>query len=124
MKKTLSTCEAAEILMHDIHAAWTRAGAFALVEYLEELEEDLGETMEFDAVAIRCDFSQYGSLEDFAVDYFSDSKQAADALGIELMEDREIWDASEDEVNEAIREYIMDNGQLIEFDGGIIVSAF
>lgn len=124
MKNTLSTHEAAHLLLKDENAAWSYAGAFALVEYFEQLEEDLGETIEFCAVAIRCDFSQYGSLEDFAVEYFSDSKQAADALGIELMEDGETWDASEDEVNEAIREYIMDNGQLIEFDGGIIVSSF
>jgi hypothetical protein len=30
----------------------------------------------------------------------------------------------EDEIDEAIRDYINDHGTLIEFDGGIIVSNF
>jgi hypothetical protein len=30
----------------------------------------------------------------------------------------------EEEIEEAIREYIQDHGSLIEFDGGIIVSSF
>ena len=116
MKNTLSTYEAAEILMNDINAAWTRAGAFALVEYLEELEDSIGETIEFDAVAIRCDFSQHESLQEWAHDYFSN---AVKDLGFD--ESEEIDDTAFDE---AIREYIMDHGQLIEFDGGIIVSNF
>ena len=43
MKLTLSTYEAAERLFNDENANWTRAGAFALVKYLEELEEDIGD---------------------------------------------------------------------------------
>jgi hypothetical protein len=34
------------------------------------------------------------------------------------------YEADEDELDEKIREYINDRGQLIEFDGGIIVSSF
>ena len=96
-------------LMNDIHAAWTRAGAFALAEYFEQLEEDLGESIEFDAVAIRCDFSQYASLEDWAKEYCP-----SDWVNFLTYEDPE----------KAIREYIQERGQLIEFDGGIIVSNF
>lgn len=61
MKKTLSTSEAAALLLADMAGGWSREGALALIEYLVVLEEDIGVEMEFDAVAIRCDYSEYGS---------------------------------------------------------------
>lgn len=75
MKMTLSTNHAASLLNEDENANWTHAGALALVEYLEEMEEESGEEIEFDVVAIRCDFSQYDSLQEWAHDYFSDWKE-------------------------------------------------
>ena len=116
MKKTLTQYDIAEELMNDINAAWTRAGAFALAEYFEQIEMDTNEELDFDAVAIRCDFSQYESLQDWAHDYFSNAWQE---MGFD--ESEEIDD---DDFDEKIREYIQDNGQLIEFNSGIIVSSF
>ena len=102
--------------MQDDNANWSRAGAFALAEYFEQLEDDLGESIEFDRVAIRCDFSQYESLQDWAHDYFSNAKEE---MGFDETEE-----IDDDEFDEKIREYIQDNAQLIEFDGGVIVSSF
>ena len=116
MKKTLTQYDIAEELMNDIHAAWTRAGAFALAEYFEQIEMDTNEELDFDAVAIRCDFSQYESLQDWAHDYFSNAKEE---MGFDETEE-----IDDDEFDEKIREYIQDNAQLIEFDGGVIVSSF
>lgn len=116
MKKTLTQYDIAEELMNDINANWSRAGAFALAEYYEQLEEDLGETIEFDAVAIRCDFSEYESLQEWAHDYFSNAWQE---MGFDETEE-----IDGDEFDEKIREYIQDHGQLIEFNGGVIVSQF
>ena len=124
MKTTLSTSDIARALHRDDNAAWSWNGAKALAEYLEQLEEDTGEEMEFDAVAIRCEFSEYASLEDWAVEYFSDSKQASDAMGLELDMDGETWTGDKEEIQDAIRSYIRDEGTLIEFDGGVIVSSF
>jgi hypothetical protein len=56
MKKTMTQYDIAEELMNDINAAWTRAGAFALAEYLEELEDSIGETIEFDGGIIVSNF--------------------------------------------------------------------
>ena len=53
MKTTLSTTEAAEILIADTCARWSRAGAFARGEYLEELVESTGEDLEYERVASR-----------------------------------------------------------------------
>jgi hypothetical protein len=124
MKKTLRTYEIANALYTDENANWSYNGAYALTNYLQELESETGEEMELDVVAIRCDFSEFASLEDWAVDFFSDSKQAADAIGLELDMDGETWVEDEEEVQEAIRSFIQDKGQLIEFDGGVIVSCF
>jgi len=117
MKTTLSTTEAAYRLIDDENANWSRAGAFALVEYLEELEDDMGnEEIEFCPVSIRCDFAEYLSLEAWALEYWGTPEKAWQELGL--------VNGDADEFAEATREYIRDRGQLIEFDGGIIVSAF
>lgn len=124
MKTTLNTYQIADALKADDNANWSHAGAMALAEYLEELEADTGEGMELDVVAIRCDYSEYASLQEWASEHFSDDKQATDTLGLTLDMDGETPQEDDDEIDEKIREFIHDRGQLIKFDGGIIVSAF
>jgi hypothetical protein len=120
MKKTMTTSEIAHELIDDGNANWSRAGAFALAEYLEELEESTGEEMEFDHVAIRCDFSEYADLETWLSEYYSRPIPAAyESAGIDLDGEED-----EEEKEELIRSHIQDHGTLIEFDGGIIVSSF
>ena len=114
MKLTLNTYQIADALRADENAAWSYAGAKALAEYLEELEESTGEEVDLDVVAIRCDFSEHPTLRAWAEDYFSDWRKD---LSIDT-------DTDEDDADEIIREHIRDNGTLIEFDGGVIVSNF
>lgn len=115
MKETLNTYEIADRLFRDENASFSYAGAHALAEYLEQLESDTGEEMEFDRVAIRCDFAEWTSLVEWAEDYFA--KDWKDSLCIEPED-------TEEENDDAIREYIRDHGTLLEFEGGIIVSSF
>lgn len=117
MKETLTTSEIASKLFEDKDAGWSYAGARALAEYLEELEADTGAEMEFDRVGIRCDFSEYEGLRQWAEDYFGGISKWETALRIEP-------DTLPDECDKKIREYITDRGTLIEFDGGIIVGSF
>lgn len=105
-------------LMQDDNANWSHNGAYAIANYLKELEEDMGESFEFDAVAIRCDFSEYESLIDWATDYFSQWRGDLN-IDPDWREENDL-----EEIEDVIREYIMDHGQLIEFDGGVIVSQF
>ena len=123
MKLSVNTNHAAHLLMQDEHAAWTRAGAFALCDYLEELEDDTGEEIEFCPVALRCDYSQHSSLEDWASDQFANHVQAVFELKLNIDGDGKVEESPE-EIDEAIREYIRNRGTLLEFDGGIIVSSF
>jgi hypothetical protein len=113
MKKILNTYDIANELLSDENADWSRAGAFALAEYLEQVEEGCGTEIEFDRVALRCEYSEYESLQEWA-QFFLSRQELADGYFSEEDENHE----------ENIRDYIRDRGQLIEFEGGIIVSEF
>jgi hypothetical protein len=114
MYQTLSTSEAVDILTADQYAGWSAAGARALVEYLEQVEEEGGERIEIDPVAIRCDYSEYTSAVEAASD-LSDWEYRPDESGA---------DYDEDEVEEHARQYLQDRATVIVFDGGVIVQAF
>jgi len=47
---------------------FTSAGLRALFEYLEQYEEDTGEELELDVIALCCDFSEH-DLEDLGREY-------------------------------------------------------
>ena len=58
---------------------FSREGLEALYGYFEELSED--QNIEFDVIAIRCDFTEYDSLAEFNRDYgknFSDVEEIFD----------------------------------------------
>lgn len=105
MKTEMTTYECAKALTHDDYANWTRSGAFALVEYLEQMEDDCGTEIEFDPVALRCEYTEYESFQDFAKQYWINTSPR-------LRRD------------EVIKEYIEHRSTLIEFDGGILVQDF
>jgi len=50
---------------------YSMEGLYTLYNYLNDLSEDIGETIEFDIVAIACDFNEYESLEE-ALDQYQD----------------------------------------------------
>jgi hypothetical protein len=103
MIETLTTYQIADRLLRDSNACWSRPGAFALAQYLQSVEEDTGETMEFDAVAIRCDYSEYPS----AVEAHNSVTQ-----GHDLTEEEE----------ETALERMREIGEVLEFNGGVIIS--
>ena len=63
MINTLTTNQAVNELMADEYANWSYEAATALVEWLEELEDSSGEPIEFDPVALRCEFSEYTATD-------------------------------------------------------------
>ena len=71
-------------------------GLRALFEYLESYEEETGEKMELDVIALCCDFTEYKNLEEIQEDYNN----------IESMDD------------------LQDRTQVIEFDSGVIIRNF
>jgi hypothetical protein len=67
MKKTVSEYEFAN------HPAlqdnFSYLGRIALFYALEQLEDDLDITIEFDPIAIRCEYSEYKNIQEFWKDY-------------------------------------------------------
>ena len=117
MKLELSTSQAVDLLRQDEYAGWSYHGATALVEHLEELEEDMGEDINFNCIDFRCEFSEYKSVQDWLTDHFGRPlKDALDFAAIDCAV------SSDDDVDDSIAEYIRDRGTLVEFDGGVIVS--
>lgn len=45
------------------------AGLKALFDYMEEYEESTGESIEFDVIALCCEYSEYDNLKEFQDDY-------------------------------------------------------
>jgi len=123
MRATLSRREIADRLFNDKNANWTYNGAYALAGWLEDYEDLTDEELEFDRVAIRCDFTQYDDLQSWAMEYAGTDSLIEACEQLDIDEDIAMSTDSS-EIDEAIREYIQDNGSLIEFDGGIIASSF
>jgi hypothetical protein len=75
---------------------------------LEQIEEDTGADMDFDRVAIRCEFSEYTT-----------AREAADNYDWQPDED-----ADEDESEKSALQFLQDRTTVIEFTGGIIIQDF
>ena len=107
MKTILTTGDIAKALIHDENANWSRAGAFALAEYLEQLEEECspltigGLEMELDIIALRCEYSEYDSAITAASCYTPEFSTEKDAI-----------------------EYLEDHTSVIQFEGGVIIQDF
>jgi len=48
---------------------FSRVALIALHDYFTRLEEDLGEELDYDMVAICCDYSEFSSLEELQENY-------------------------------------------------------
>ena len=59
---------------------FTREGLKALFNYLEEYEQDCGEEIELDVIALCCEFVEYDSLEDFHSEYDKDDYPTLEVL--------------------------------------------
>ena len=130
MKNTLSTLEAVnELGKYDCFNSFTYEGTKTLVEFIESIEEDCGTEIEFDAVGLASEYAEYESFIDYADDSFMSWQEE---FGIDYenpltgeTEAQSTFDCDgniHETVLRNIEDYIRDNGTLIEFDGGIIVS--
>ena len=50
---------------------FTYEGLTALYNHLEDLEQDIGQEIELDVIALCCDFSEYENLEEYKKNYSS-----------------------------------------------------
>jgi len=91
-------------------------GLTALYDYLIELEDDCDNEIEFDMIAICCEFSEYETAVEAASNYFEFEGMHFDEDGNET--------ETADEVEDKALEFLQDNTQVIVFDGGIIIQDY
>ena len=53
-------------------------GLIALYEYLEMLEDDLGQPCYLDVIALCCEYAEYDNLKEFQADYSEDYQTIGD----------------------------------------------
>lgn len=69
MKKTINFHEFSEGFRAIRPDNFTYEGLRALFDYLENYEEEMGEKIEFDVIALCCDYSEYSDIEEFQHNY-------------------------------------------------------
>ena len=57
---------------------FTYKGLKALFEHLENYEEEIGEEMELDVIALCCDYTEYSDLEEFQKEHDKDFESIED----------------------------------------------
>jgi len=83
-------------------------GLQALFDHLEDYEEDTGEEIELDVIAICCDYTEYDS-----------ALEAAEEYGFTPDEDED-----EEEQEEAAMDYLNDRTTVIHVGAGVIIQQF
>lgn len=78
-------------------------GLVAMFNYIEDYEQSCGATIEFDPIALRCEFSEYTTISEAYGNY---------------------EDNGEDLTELEMFEWLQDRTQVIEFETGIILQDF
>ena len=78
-------------------------GLDALFEYLEEMENGLGEEIELDVIGLCCDYSEYPN-----------ASEAVDAMG-------HLEDCEDDQTDDELLDILRDHYQVIEVPGGSVI---
>lgn len=112
MKETVTQSRFLDVFRQVRPNQFSRNALVALFDYLDQLEQDLGEEQELDVIAICCDWTEY-----------KDPIAAAEAYGWEAPEVPE-GEERDDTSDRKALEYLQDNTHVVEFDGGILVFNF
>lgn len=107
MHINLSTDEATRLLKKDDNADWSWSGSLALVEYLEDLEEQTNQKIELDPIAIRCDYSEYSNILEAAKNYSFIPPEG-----------------DQEEAESSALAYFEERTTVIKFEGGVIIQHF
>ena len=91
---------------------FSRKALVALFDYLDQLEQDLGEETEFDPIGLCCEWTEY-----------KDAFEAAEAYAWEAPEIPEGEERDDTSERKAL-EYLQDQTHVIDFDGGVLVLNF
>ena len=80
MKKTISNYEFYSWFDKNRPNNFSRTGQVALFDYLEQYEEDTGQEIEFDPIALCCEYTEYHNIAEFHLDYDAEDYPDKDAI--------------------------------------------
>ena len=93
IKETINESRFADVLLSDEYAGWSYGATQALYQYLDQLSDDIGEDIELDRVALRCEWSEYPNTVEAAGEYgwiadSAEDKDTNETLAREWLEER------------------------------------
>ena len=112
MKETVTESRFLDVFRQVRPNQFSRNALVALFDYLDQLEQDLGEETEFDPIGLCCEWTEY-----------PDAIEAAEAYGWEAPEIPE-GEERDDTSDRKALEFLHDQTHVVEFDGGILVLNF
>ena len=74
MKQTINEYQFKDAFQECRPDNFSYEGLTALYDYLEQYEEDTGQEVELDVIAICCEFTEYEDLKEFQGIYYDDIK--------------------------------------------------
>lgn len=81
MKKTINFYDFQRgFEFHDREHQFSRSGLRTLFDYFEEYEEDCDTEIEFDPIAICCEYVEYDNIAEFHLDYDHEDYPDIDAI--------------------------------------------
>lgn len=112
MKETVTESRFIQAFLATRPEQFSRKALVALFDYLDKLEQDLGEETELDVIGLCCEWAEY-----------KDAIEAAEAYGWEAPEIPE-GEERDDTSDRKALEFLQDNTHVIDFDGGVLVLNF
>ena len=102
MKRTINEHDFIDAFQGTYKNQFSYEGKIALYEYLTQLEEDTGFDMEFDPIAIHCEYTEYEDFTEFRDEYE------------DYVKEHDIQDV----------ETLQEHTQVVEYKGGFIIQQF
>ena len=80
MKKTINFYEFSRWFEKNRPNNFSRVGLIGLFDYLEEYEDATGNEIEFDPIALCCEYTEYEDLEEFHANYDAEEYPDIDTI--------------------------------------------
>ena len=109
MKMTVNSYDFVDAFRtHNRGDQFSYEGLLSLFEHLEQYEEDMGDEIDLDVIALCCDYSEYSTATEAATEHGWEADAEAD----------------EDDNEEAALAWLTDRTQVIPHKKGVIVQSF
>lgn len=114
MKQNIGFSQFCDAFSDTYKGNFSYAGKRALFDYLESVEEDTGEEIELDTVALCCEYSEYNSAYEAMQEYQPKDMPVEGEAGDDLVE---ISEKNE----KAAHDWLEEKTQVIDVEGGGVI---